>query len=188
MVVWGSPVRWISSSEWSEKWWTLDRVRPRCRQQVGARWCESPMVAGQPVAVSVTLRRTGRGKQGDSGFDLNVKRTAGGKGRTVGGQSKGSEPRWDPAAGVGILVWPRAFWQCNQKAQRPFKSRAEAYRKNSRVLIWPLGKGNWQTVLRDNTGSRGVRDSVFTWHKQLIQYPPMSSRWFFVLYTYIYLI
>lgn len=122
-------------------------------------WCHR--WRGGPVAVSVckhqvTLRRAGRGKQADSGFDLNVKRTAGGKGRTLGGgKAGGSEPRRDTAAGVGILV-VRQRWQ---KAWRPFKSRAKASRENSRVLIGPFRprrKRNWQTVLLDNTGSRGL--------------------------------
>lgn len=51
---------------------------------VEARW---------PVAVSVREPKshsgpTGRGKQAGSGFNLNVKRTAGGKGRTLGGRAE----------------------------------------------------------------------------------------------------
>lgn len=56
------------------------------RQQVGGHGREGPM-AGRSFSprAQVTLRPTGRGKQAGSGFDLNVKRTAGGKGRTLGG-------------------------------------------------------------------------------------------------------
>lgn len=69
---------------------------------VKARW---------PAAVSVREPKspsgpTGRGKQAGSGFDLNVKRTAGGKGRTLGGGGgRGSEPRRDTAAGGEGWGW-----------------------------------------------------------------------------------
>lgn len=65
---------------------------------MGGHGCEGPMVSRrvgqsqfQPVSPSHT-RQTGRGKQADSGFNLNVKRTAGGKGRTLGGRGRGSGP------------------------------------------------------------------------------------------------